>query len=71
MSFSVGLYRDFARKGGVTFNTLPATQTSDYVSMPEGLLSHDQAEHVSWQLRRTPEVYRGAVGKYVWRQEEA
>jgi len=32
MSFSVGLYRDFARKGGITFCTLPATQSSDYVS---------------------------------------
>jgi hypothetical protein len=70
MSFSVGLYRDFARKGGITFSTVPAKQTSDYVSTPEGVLSHDQAEHVSWQLRRTPIVYQGAVGRYVWRQEE-
>jgi len=70
MSFSVGLYRDFARKGEITFSTLPATQSSDYVSRPKGILSHDQAEHVSWQLRRTPVVYQGAVGKYVWRQEE-
>jgi len=44
MSFSVGLYRDFARKGGVTFNTLPATQASDYVSMPEGILIRAEAE---------------------------
>jgi hypothetical protein len=29
MSFSVGLYGGFARKGAVTFNTLPATQSSD------------------------------------------
>ena len=70
MSFSVGLYRDFARKGGIAFSTVPAKQTSDYVSTPEGMLSHDQAEHVSWQLRRTPIVYQGAVGRYVWRQEE-
>jgi hypothetical protein len=32
MSFSVGLYRDFARKGGITFRTVPATRSSDYVS---------------------------------------
>jgi hypothetical protein len=70
MSFSVGLYRDFARKGGMTFSTLPATHSSDYVSKPEGMLSRDEAEHVSWQLRRTPVTYQGAVGKYVWRQEE-
>ena len=70
MGFSVGLYRDSARKGGLTFGTLPATKSSDYVSKPEGILSHDQAEHVSWQLRRTPTVPQGAVGKYVWRQEE-
>ena len=70
MSFSVGLYRDFARKGGIAFSTVPAKQTSDYVSTPEGVLSHDQAEHVSWQLRRTPAVNQGAVGKYVWRREE-
>jgi len=56
MSFSVGLYHDFARKGEITFRTLPAMQPSDYVSMPEGVLSHDQAEHVSWQLRRTPAI---------------
>ncbi len=71
MSFSVGLYRDSARTGRITFRTLPATQSSDYVSKPEGVLSHDQAEHVSWQLRRTPAVCQGAVGNYVWRQEEA
>ena len=71
MSFSVGLYRDFARKGELTFNTLPATKSSDYVSKPEGILNRDEAEHVSWQLRRTPVVCQGAVGKYVWRQEEA
>ena len=47
MSFSVGLYRDFARKGRITFNTVPAKQSSDYVSKPDGMLSHDQAEHVS------------------------
>ena len=56
MSFSVGLYRDFVRKGEITFNTLPAIHPSDYVSRPEGVLSHDQAEHVSWQLRRTPVI---------------
>jgi hypothetical protein len=70
MSFFVGLYRDFARKGGITFNTLPATQPSDYVSKPAGILSRDEAEHVSWLLRRTPAICQGAVGKYVWRQEE-
>jgi hypothetical protein len=70
MSFSVGLYRDFARKGGITFSTLPATQSSDYYCTPEDVLSHDQAEHVSWQLRQTPSVCQGAVGKYIWRQEE-
>ena len=70
MSFSVGLYRDFARKGGITFSTLPATQSSDYVSKPESILSMDEAEHVSWQLRRTPLIFQGVVGKYVWRQEE-
>jgi hypothetical protein len=71
MSLSVGLYRDFARKGGITFRTVPATHSSDYDCTPEGVLSLDQAEHVSWQLRRTPVVHQGAVGKYIWRQEEA
>jgi hypothetical protein len=70
MNFSVGLYREFARKGRITFSTLPATHSSDYVSKPKGILSPDQAEHVSWELRRTPVICRGAVGKYVWRQEE-
>jgi hypothetical protein len=71
MSFSVGLYHDFARKGGLTFNTLPATKASDYVSKPGGILSPDQAEHVSRQLLQTPVICRGVVGNYVWRQEEA
>jgi hypothetical protein len=70
MSFAVGLYRDFARQGRITFRTLPSTQSSDYVSKPEGVLSHDQAEHVSRQLLRTPVICRGVIGKYVWRQEE-
>ena len=70
MSFSVGLYRDFARKGGITFSTVPATQSSHYLSKPGRILSRDEVEHVSWQLRRTPETCEGAVGKYVWRQEE-
>jgi hypothetical protein len=56
MSFSVGLYHDFARKGEVTFQTVPASYPSDYSCKPEGVVSHDQAEHVSWQLRRTPIV---------------
>ncbi len=30
MSFSAGLYRDFARKGGLIFNKRPATRSSDY-----------------------------------------
>ena len=59
MSFSVGLYRDFVRKGGITFSTLPATHSCDYVSKPESVLSHDQAEHLSWQLHRTPAVTQG------------
>ena len=70
MSFSVGFYHDFAQKGGIPFRTVPASHASDYDCKPEGVLSHDQAEHVSWQLRRTPTVCQGAVGKYVWRQEE-
>jgi hypothetical protein len=71
MSFSVGLYRDFIRKGGITFSTLPATQFSDCVSKPEGILSRDEAEHVSWELRQTRVICQGVVDKYVWRQEEA
>ncbi len=70
MSFSVGLYRDFARQGGLTFNTLPATQSSDYVSKPEGVLSPDEAEHVSRQLLVRPVICQGVVGECVWRQEE-
>ncbi len=71
MSFSIGLYCEFTRQGEITFRTLPATQSSDYISKPEGILSGDQAEYVSWQLRRTPAVCQGVVGKYLWRQEEA
>jgi len=71
MSFSVGLYHDFARQGRITFRTLPATKSSDYVSKPDGILSTDETEHVSIQLRRTPAVCQGVVGQYVWRQEEA
>jgi hypothetical protein len=71
MSFSVGLYRDSARQGRIAFRTLPATRSSDYVSTPDGILSRDEAEHISRQLLQTPAVCHGAVGKYVWRQEEA
>jgi hypothetical protein len=71
MDFSVGLYRDSVLQGRITFRTVPASHSSDYDCKPEGVLSHDQVEHVSWQLCRTPVVCQGAVGKYVWRQEEA
>ena len=70
MNFSVGPYHDFARKGGLTFNILPATHSSDYLSKPEGMLSQDEAEHVSTQLLRTPVVCQGVVGNYLWWQEE-
>ena len=70
MSVSVGLYRDFVRKGEITFSTLPATESADYISKPEGILSRDEVEHVSWQLRRMPVIFQGVVGKYVWREEE-
>jgi hypothetical protein len=70
MSFAVGLYHDFARKGGVTFGTLPSTRSSGYVSKPDGILSRDEAEHVSRQLLHMPVICRGVVGEYIWRQEE-
>ena len=70
MGFAVGLYHDFARKGGITFKTLPSTQSSDYVSKPDGILSRDEAEHVSRQLLQVPVICRGVVGEYLWRQEE-
>ena len=70
MSYSVGLYHDFARKGGVTFNALPTTQPCDYVSEPDGILSRDEAEYVASQLGRTPVICQGVVGEYLWRQEE-
>jgi hypothetical protein len=70
MSFSVGLYHDFIRKGGVIFATVPAKQSSDYVSEPDGILSRAEAEHVSLQLGRTPVICQGVVGEYLWRQEE-
>ena len=70
MSFSVGLYRDFARRGRITFRIVPALHPSDYVSKPDGVLSHDQAEYISRHLGRSSAICRGVVGKYVWQQEE-
>jgi hypothetical protein len=43
MSFSVGLYPDFARKGGIPFNSLPTAPSSGCDCNPEG----DRTEHVS------------------------
>jgi hypothetical protein len=40
MSFSVGLYRDSSRQGGITFSTVPATQSSDDAIAPKCVLSH-------------------------------
>lgn len=71
MSFSVGLYFNLVRKGGITFRTVPASCPSDYRCKPTGILSHDEAEHLSWQLRRAPTRRQGAVGLYVWREEKA
>jgi hypothetical protein len=69
MSFSVGLYRDFARKGGITFRTVPASHPSDYDCEPEGVLTHAEVEKVSLVLRRLPSVHEGVIGKYLWQEE--
>jgi len=70
MRFLVGLYSGCARQGEVTFHTLPATHSVDYLASPEGILSADEVEHVSWQLRGPLLVERGVVGRYIWRREE-
>jgi hypothetical protein len=44
VSFAVGVYRDFARQGGLTFRTVLATQYSDCDCKPEGILTLDQIE---------------------------
>jgi len=38
MTFSVGLYRDFARQGRITFRSLPATQSSEYEKVVKRML---------------------------------
>jgi hypothetical protein len=53
MSFSVGLYRDFARKGEMAFSTLRATQSSDYVSKPQGEISMVDQVHGIIQAAKT------------------
>jgi len=40
MSFSVDLYRDSARTGGLSFQTVPASPPSNYDCKPEGVISH-------------------------------
>ena len=40
MSFSVDLYRDFARQDETTFRTVPASHPPDYECKSEGVLSH-------------------------------
>ena len=40
MSFSVDLYRDFARTGGLSLQTVPAIHPSDYDCKPEGVISY-------------------------------
>ncbi len=48
MSFSVGLYRDFARKGGPTFRTVPSAQFSDltrFAKTNQIGAHHAQSEH--------------------------
>ena len=58
MSFSVGLYRDFARKGGATSRIAPATQSSDYDCKPEV----DQVKHFSGpEVEALPEPRNVAV----------
>ena len=44
MSFSVDLYRDFARQGGTSLRTVPANHPSDYECKPEGVLSYCHLE---------------------------
>jgi len=44
MSFSVDLYRDFARQDETTFRTVPASHPSDYDCKPEGVLSYRHLE---------------------------
>ena len=44
MSFSVDLYSDFVRTGGLSFQTVPANQPADYDCKPEGVLSYRHLE---------------------------
>ena len=46
MSFSIGLYRDFARQGGIPFRTVPASHPSDYECKPilDGLFGDVDAQ---------------------------
>ena len=44
MSFSVDLYRDFARQGGIAFSTVPASHPTDYACKPAGVLSSRHLE---------------------------
>jgi hypothetical protein len=61
MSFSVGLCPNFARKGGVTSRSLPATQSSDHDCKPEG----DQANHVSGPERQASPERRNVAAEDV------
>jgi hypothetical protein len=69
MGFTVGLYVNLIREGGVAFRTVYLTQPTDYVCEPEGMLTHAAVEKVSLVLRRLSSVHEGLIGKYTWQEE--
>jgi hypothetical protein len=69
MGFTVGLFLNLIRQGGVAFRTLYLTYPTDYVCEPEGILTHAEVEKVSLVLRQLPSVHEGLIGKYTWQEE--
>jgi hypothetical protein len=69
MGFTVGLFVDLIRQGGVAFRTVYLANPTDYVCEPEGILTHAEVEKVSLVLRRLPSVHEGRIGKYTWQEE--
>jgi hypothetical protein len=66
----LGEREEQSRHGSIKFNTLLVRSPGDYTCEPQSLLSREQVEDLSWQLRHLPRRVAGRIGPYRWREQD-
>lgn len=72
MAHKVALYSrgGISPVGHVEFFTLLIQKGSDYLCDPPGILTPEQVGEISQTMRQLPQIQRGTVGEYEWKEQE-